>query len=219
MSHARTAVLTLLAMLAFAANSLLCRAALGSANIDAASFTSIRLMSGAITLWLIVRMTVPAGAGNGSWLSALALLVYAACFSFAYVSLSAATGALLLFAAVQATMIGYGLWAGERLSRNQIGGVLLAAGGVVGLMLPGLSAPPVLGAMRACRGTPEPADGRALVHEPVGVLVRGGFGSTGVRDWLCHLVRRSSLAEGDDRRDGSVECAGHRRIGRRHSSG
>ena len=147
MTHARIIALTLLAMIAFAGNSLLCRAALKHTAIDAASFTTIRLISGAIVLWLVVRMKHGRGTGRGNWLSACALFAYAAGFSFAYVSLPAATGALLLFGAVQATMIGHGLWSGERLVKLQLIGLLLAAGGLVGLLLPGLSAPPLLGSL------------------------------------------------------------------------
>lgn len=117
MSYARITVLTSLAMIAFAGNSLLCRAALNDTGIDAASFTIIRLASGALTLWLVVQMRRGTYTGGGNWLSAVALFAYAAGFSFAYVSLPAATGALLLFGAVQATMIGYGIWAGERLRK------------------------------------------------------------------------------------------------------
>ncbi|MDT8398121.1 MAG: DMT family transporter [Pseudomonadales bacterium] len=133
-------------MLAFAGNSLLCRIALKETDLDAGSFTAIRLLSGALTLWLLAGLRSPTHSGSGNWGSALALFVYAAGFSFAYVSLSAASGALLLFGAVQATMIGYGLWQGERLSALQLGGLLLAMGGLVGLILPGLSAPPLAGA-------------------------------------------------------------------------
>jgi len=147
MSMARLIVLTSLAMLAFAGNSLLCRVALRDTGIDAASFTTIRLVSGALMLWLIVRISHGAHSGRGDWLSALALFVYAAGFSFAYVSLPAATGALLLFGAVQATMIGRGLWAGERLRNIQLAGFVLAVGGLVGLLLPGLSAPPLAGSL------------------------------------------------------------------------
>ena len=138
--------LTALAMIAFAANSLLCRVALGHTEIDAASFTTVRLVSGAVVLWLITRMRRAAPAGRGSWLSACALFVYAAAFSLAYVSLPTATGALLLFGAVQATMIGHGLFSGERLSRRQVVGLVVALAGLVGLLLPGLSAPPMGGA-------------------------------------------------------------------------
>ena len=85
--------------------------------------------------------------GKGNWLSAFALFAYAAGFSFAYVSLPASTGALLLFGAVQATMIGHGIWVGERLLRLQLVGLVFALGGLVGLLLPGLSAPPLLGSL------------------------------------------------------------------------
>jgi len=134
-------------MIAFAGNSLFCRAALIHTNIDAASFTAIRLISGAIMLWLVVRIRGGAQVGRGNWLSAFALFVYAAGFSFAYVSLPTATGALLLFGAVQATMIGYGVWAGERFFKRQLLGLLLACGGLVGLLLPGLSSPPLSGSI------------------------------------------------------------------------
>jgi drug/metabolite transporter (DMT)-like permease len=133
-------------MLAFAGNSLLCRLALKHTSIDPASFTTVRIVSGALTLWLITRTYRRTASGDGNWPSALALFVYAAGFSYAYVSLSAATGALLLFGAVQATMIGYGLWAGERLSLRQWLGLLCAFAGLAGLLLPGLSAPPLRGA-------------------------------------------------------------------------
>lgn len=147
MSLIRVYLLTLLAMTAFAGNSLLCRAALKHTSIDAASFTTIRLISGALILFILLR---PGGAGlraNGNWVSAFALFAYAAGFSFAYISLSAATGALLLFGAVQVTMIGYGLWIGERLRGLQLAGLVLAFTGLVGLLLPGLSAPPLPGSL------------------------------------------------------------------------
>lgn len=132
-------------MMAFAGNSLLCRAALSHARIDPASFTSIRLISGALMLWLVARIRKGTAQGDGNWLSALALFAYAACFSFAYLSLTAATGALLLFGAVQVTMISYGMLRGERLRRPQLIGLILAFGGLVGLLLPGLSAPSLPG--------------------------------------------------------------------------
>jgi drug/metabolite transporter (DMT)-like permease len=147
MSYPRTIILTMLAMIAFAGNSLLCRAALKHTTIDAASFTTIRLISGAMMLWLVVRISRGTQTGTGSWLSALALFAYAAGFSFAYVGLPAATGALLLFGAVQATMIGHGIWAGERLLKLQLAGLVLALAGLAGLLLPGLSAPPVIGSL------------------------------------------------------------------------
>jgi drug/metabolite transporter (DMT)-like permease len=147
MSYIRIIALTFLAMIAFAGNSLLCRVALKHTRIDAASFTAIRLISGAVMLWLVVRMSRSTHTGRGNWLSAFALFFYAASFSFAYVRLPAATGALLLFGVVQATMIGHGIWAGERLRRLQLVGFVLALGGLVGLLLPGLSAPPLLGSL------------------------------------------------------------------------
>jgi len=149
----RHLALTALAMVAFAGNSLLCRAALRDTGVDAATFTTLRILSGAVALWAIVRARGGArprrGAADpaGSWPSAAALFTYAAAFSFAYLELTAATGALLLFGAVQATMIGYGLWAGERFRGWQTVGLVAALGGLVGLLLPGLSAPPLLGSV------------------------------------------------------------------------
>jgi len=142
MTPARTALLTCIAMVAFAANSLLCRLALRDTAIDAQSFTTLRLASGALTLWMILRLRSGGPRPGGSWPSALALLVYAAGFSFAYRELSTATGALLLFGAVQLTMIGAGIAGGERPGPIRIVGLLLALGGVVWLLLPGVSAPP-----------------------------------------------------------------------------
>ncbi len=147
MSHARTAVLTSLAMTAFAGNSLLCRAALDHTGIDAASFTTVRLVSGASILALIVLLKHRAPVLRGSWPSALALFAYAAGFSFAYISLPAATGALLLFGAVQATMIIAGLVLGERLKPLQSAGLALAIAGLVAMMLPGVTAPSLSGAI------------------------------------------------------------------------
>jgi len=147
MPTGRAIALTALAMLAFAGNSLLCRVALARTGIDAASFTTVRIAAGALTLWALVRLTQGGQPVAGSWRSALALFAYAAGFSFAYLSLTAATGALLLFGAVQASMIGHGLWAGERPRQLALLGMLLAFGGLIGLLLPGLSAPPLLGSL------------------------------------------------------------------------
>ena len=153
-------------MIAFASNSLLCRAALKQSSLDPATFTLVPILSGGVALWLIasVRRMVTVGTsaapvleGSGSalisslrygnWVSAAALFVYAAGFSFAYVSLSAGTGALLLFGAVQATMILWGLHKGERLNTIQIVGFAVAVTGLVVLVFPGLSAPPLTGSM------------------------------------------------------------------------
>src|SRR5947208_11404692 len=129
-------------MIAFASNSLLCRAALKETGIDAASFTFIRIFSGAVALWLIMTMR-RSTSGAGSWISALALFAYAAAFSFAYNTLSAGTGALLLFGAVQATMILWGIARGERLRVMQGCALALALGGLAALVFPGLAAPPL----------------------------------------------------------------------------
>jgi drug/metabolite transporter (DMT)-like permease len=162
-------------MIAFASNSLLCRAALKGTSIDAASFTFIRIFSGAAALWLIMqirRLMVERTASplvesssssslvtnasparthsslkSGNWISAFALFAYAAAFSFAYTTLSAGTGALLLFGAVQATMILWGFGKGERLRAIQILGLLVALAGLVALVFPGISAPPLVGSL------------------------------------------------------------------------
>src|SRR6266705_2220141 len=192
MTTSRVFILTFLAMIAFASNSLLCRAALKQTDIDAATFTFVRIFSGAVALWLLmkirsrmivdrtatpltdgsetrvrfpspqsspkgragsfslrekVRMRVLDWKDNGNWISALALFTYAAAFSFAYVDLSAGTGALLLFGAVQATMILWGLHKGERSDSIQIVGFIVAVTGLIVLVSPGLSAPPLTGSI------------------------------------------------------------------------
>jgi drug/metabolite transporter (DMT)-like permease len=144
---ARIFILTLLAMIAFASNSLLCRLALKQTGIDAASFTFIRIFSGAFALWLIMKMRRATWKEEGSWSSALALFMYAAAFSFAYLDLSVGTGALLLFGAVQATMILWGFRKGERLDAIQLVGLIFAVTGLVVLVFPGLSAPPLIGSI------------------------------------------------------------------------
>ena len=147
MKSTRLFILTLIAMIAFAGNSLLCRLALKQTGIDAASFTFIRIVSGAAALWFIAKMRRAAWRKAGNWSSALTLFAYAAAFSFAYVSLSAGTGALLLFGAVQTTMILWGLRRGERLRVRQLAGLALALTGLVALLFPGFSAPSLSGSI------------------------------------------------------------------------
>ena len=134
---------TAAALVGFAANSLLCRAALGAGSIDAASFTAIRIASGAAILFVLARGRV---VGNGSWSSSASLFGYAAAFSFAYLRLTTATGALILFACVQATMIGWGIVRGHRPTPLEWLGLAIAASGLVVLTLPGLAAPDPIGA-------------------------------------------------------------------------
>jgi drug/metabolite transporter (DMT)-like permease len=163
------------ALVAFAANSLLCRLALGAGTIDAATFTTIRLASGAALLFSLGGFTRRSGgpldarrvpgtlsapplagheracgrhetpARRVEWRSAAALLVYAVAFSFAYLSLTAAAGALILFGAVQTTMLGAALWSGERPRPGEWLGLAAAAGGLIYLVSPGLTAPPCAG--------------------------------------------------------------------------
>src|SRR5260221_9558903 len=142
----RAVSLTVFAMLAFAGNSLLCRIALRDTAIDAASFTSIRLAAGALVLAAIMLARKSPAMADGSWPMAAMLFGYAAFFSFAYRELTAATGALLLFGAVQSSMLGYGLVKGERLQPLQVAGLLVAVGGLVYMLLPGLAAPPIVSA-------------------------------------------------------------------------
>lgn len=147
MSSSRIATLTIAALIGFAANSLLCRAAIGAHEIDPATFTAIRLLSGAIVLAILVRATRSGEPARGSWLSALALFAYAGAFSFAYVRLTTATGALLLFTFVQLTMIGAGIARGERPSVVEWIGHASAIAGLFALALPGLAAPDPIGAV------------------------------------------------------------------------
>jgi drug/metabolite transporter (DMT)-like permease len=140
------ALQTSLALIGFAANSILCRLALRTTAIDPASFTLIRLIAGAVTLVLLVRLSSRTTPLLGGWRSSAALFVYAAFFSLAYVQLAAGTGALLLFGAVQATMLTVGVLRGERLSPLQFSGLLAAYVGLVVLSWPGVAAPPLLAA-------------------------------------------------------------------------
>ncbi len=149
--HVRTTLCTGFALAAFAANSVICRLALGEATIDAASFSTIRLVSGAATLLLIaalVKKRSPCPWGpRGNWVSATMLFLYAVAFSFAYVSLSTGTGALILFGAVQATMILAALGSGERPHIPGWVGLFLALVGLVYLVFPGLTAPSPTGSV------------------------------------------------------------------------
>lgn len=152
---------TVLALLAFAANSLLCRMALVQNYIDAWNFTALRLLSGALCLGFIVLIQAKSTANpannnddieldvddRGSWRSSISLLVYALCFSIAYVELDTGTGALILFSAVQLTMIGWGIYNKERLSTVQWCAFIIAVIGFVYLMLPSATIPSVIPAL------------------------------------------------------------------------
>ncbi len=144
-SALRLFFITGLAMTAFAANSVLARLAMAGGEAGPWAFTLLRILSGALVLALIVSPGRAVRAG--SWASAAALLAYAAFFSLAYLSLTTGTGALILFALVQITMIGWGLAIGERLSAARWAGMALAVGGLVWLLMPGLQAPPLTGAL------------------------------------------------------------------------
>ena len=144
----RTVLLTVVAMLAFAANSLLCRLALGQELIDAASFTTVRVLSGAVTLALIVLLRRRGrDRGKADWRTVAMLFTYMAFFSFAYLSLGAGTGALILFGAVQLTMFIVALSEGEHFPLLSWVGLTLAVLGLIYLVLPGVSAPDPLGAV------------------------------------------------------------------------
>lgn len=140
----RLLVLTLLSLLAFSGNSLLCRIALKQTTIDPTSFITIRLLSGALVLWLVLYLQKQAEKMEGNWLAAFALFAYAITFAYAYSRIPAGTGALLLFASIQISMILYGLAIGERFSFWQIVGLGFAVCGLLVLMLPSVGAPPLL---------------------------------------------------------------------------
>jgi len=140
-------LLTIFALTAFAFNSILCRLALGTQAIDASSFTAIRLFSGAVTLLIILSISSKTRSKDlkrGNWVSAFFLFGYAICFSFAYVGLTTATGALILFGMVQATMIISALVSGERPKILEWLGLILSLAGLVYLVLPGLESPPII---------------------------------------------------------------------------
>lgn len=146
MSGLRAAALTMVAMTAFAANSLLCRLALGQQLIDAASFTAVRIVAGAVTLAVIAAPRWQDMRWNPNWKSAGALSCYMVFFSFAYLTLAAGTGALLLFGAVQLTMFAGAVRGGERFTALSWAGLSIAFAGIVYLVAPGVQAPNPLGA-------------------------------------------------------------------------
>jgi drug/metabolite transporter (DMT)-like permease len=144
-----TTALTAAALVAFAANSLLCRAALAPKLVDPASFTSIRILSGALMLFVLTKVlpsreNAPSGA-SGNWISAAALFAYAIGFSLAYVRIGAGVGALILFGTVQITMVSWGLFTGERPRIGEWLGLGVAVLGLAVFMLPGAHAPDLLG--------------------------------------------------------------------------
>ena len=204
------------ALIGFAGNSLLARVALGDRHIDASTFTLVRLASGAVVLFLIAALTrghfrLPL---ENRWLSAVALFVYAAAFSFAYLRLDAGPGALILFGAVQVTMIGWGLAAGERPGIATWFGLALASSGLAALTLPAAQAPErIAGGLMALagvawgvysligRGTVDPIGATAvnfIVSVPfaagLSALARSGFQSTGHGVLLA--VASGALASG-----------------------
>jgi len=142
----RTISYTILALVAFAANSVLCRVALRSDTIDPASFSTLRLIAGAITLVAVGWWSRKGTLQTGSWISAALLFLYAVSFSFAYTRLTTGTGALILFGCVQLTMMSVALWTGERPHALQWSGLALALAGLSYLVLPGLASPPLTGA-------------------------------------------------------------------------
>lgn len=158
----KATIYTMIALIAFAANSLFCRMALADGDIDAWSFTTVRLLSAAGCLGIIMVIhtyqlqrqrlklgSVPIDAllnDKGSWLSSISLVVYALCFSVAYVELDTGTGALILFSAVQLTMIGWGIYKKEQLSILQWMAFIIAVAGFIYLMLPSAAVPSLLAA-------------------------------------------------------------------------
>jgi drug/metabolite transporter (DMT)-like permease len=174
----RTFLLTSSALICFAANSLLTRGALGADRLDAASFTGVRLVTGALALALLVQLRGQPAAERGSWRSAAALAGYAIAFTLAYQRIGASVGALVLFGSVQVTMIGTGLVRGERPARIDWAGVALALAGLLIFTIPGVNAPDVLGsalmaAAGACWGIYSLA-GRGS-RDPLGATA-GNFG-------------------------------------------
>ena len=211
----RTVLLTVVAMLAFAANSLLCRLALGHRLIDAATFTTVRVISGALTLSLFVLLRRrPRDRSTANWRSAVMLFTYMAFFSFAYLSLSAGTGALVLFGAVQLTMFIVALREGEQFSLLSWAGLTAAIFGLLYLVSPGLTAPDPLGAVLMAvagiawgfysllgRGASDPleATARNFVYSVPLVLIVSLFflhDFSSSRDGLALAVASGAIASG-----------------------
>lgn len=146
-SVSKTLVYTTLALFAFAANSVLCRLALGSNTIDASSFTAIRLLSGVLVLFVLLKMSNSNKevASQGSWFSSIMLFLYAITFSFAYISLDTGTGALILFGSVQITMIIVSVFSGNKLHIAEWIGISIAFTGLIYLVLPDVSTPSFMG--------------------------------------------------------------------------
>jgi drug/metabolite transporter (DMT)-like permease len=211
----RTIGLTIVAMLAFAANSVLCRLALAHGSIDPGSFTLVRVGAGVVTLWLILALTGRASVMQGSWWAAFALFVYAAAFSFAYITLSAGAGALLLFGAVQATMVATGLVRGEQLTAPQWFGFVVALVGLAALLAPGAAAPPIGGALLMLaagvawgaysllgRGAVDPlasTAGNFLRALPISVILLGlaaMFGTKLDQSGLVYAIMSGAVASG-----------------------
>lgn len=188
-----TTALTLFALIGFAANSILCRLALQPGAIDAVSFTTVRLVSGAVVLALVVgagsrKAAAPSASEErsraGSWTSAMFLFFYALPFSLAYVSLGVATGALILFLSVQATMLVGAVLAGEPIHWLEGVGILVALGGLLHLMAPGLSAP-----------SPAGAAVMAVAGVAWGVYsLRGRRSTAPIRDTAANFLRAAPLA-------------------------
>jgi drug/metabolite transporter (DMT)-like permease len=201
----RTAALTAAAMCAFAANSLLCRAALGAYSIDPLSFTAVRLLAGAAVLALAARGMAAPVSERRAWASAAALFVYAVAFSLAYTRIGAATGALALFGAVQVTMIGWALTRGQAPDAREWVGLALAVAGLLGLTVPGLTAPDPLGlalmlgagvawgaysVMGRAGGAPLPANAAHFARALPLAVVAGLAGSA----WSAPRVSAAGLA-------------------------
>ncbi len=143
----KTAILTALSLIAFAANSILCKLALGNKTIDASSFTILRLLSGAIVLLFLVKLSSTSKdvLTKGNWMASSMLFLYAASFSYAYISLDTGTGALILFGAVQITIILYAIIKRNILSYKEWIGIFISLFGFIYLVLPGVNTPPLVG--------------------------------------------------------------------------